>query len=308
MTAGHDHPDRAAATLANRGHGFAPTPPDAPRGDARVTLHQLWHAVDVALAQRHVDAAHDWLRDLDTADLRAGTVQDGVALGVEARLTEALSLCAAPPEMDDAVEGDEITGKDLRRRREILVASGGSRVRFSRKNGVHMIDRASDRNEPHFVQFDDQEDVGCLDEFTAAPNTRARIFQASFLKPVRLVEGKDATLLELAGRLGRGPHGFDCRLTLRGDKSVDTLRLRVRIDNRQENHRLRIRFAGLSDATFVQHRGTPGFSTITSGTRQFIAATIVRACGRLRVGDNWIATPHAQMQGPIEHVFEFGSS
>jgi hypothetical protein len=312
MTAPAEHPDRAATTLADRARLIADNSPQpesagAGIGDARVDLHLLWHAVDRTLATRSTAAALDWLAGLDTADLRAGTVQDGTARGLRARLEEAISLCKpASPSPDPDPDEDVITGKDLRRKREILIASAGVRIRFSRKQGVHLIDRARDVNTPHFLQFDDQRDIGCLDRFVPKPDTRARIFSPAFLEPEQLVQSSREDRLVLGGRLGRGRDGFDCRLTLIGRKDERGIRLRIAIDNRVLDHRLRIRFVGETDAAFVSHRGTPEFSTIRAGSRRFLAATLVRACGRLRVGDAHIPTPDAQMQGPIEHEFGLG--
>jgi hypothetical protein len=312
MTAPAEHPDRAATTLADRARIITdgrsqPEGAGAGHGDARVDLRLLWHAVDLALATRSTAAARDWLAGLDTADLRAGTVQDGTARGLRARLEEAISLCKpAPPSPDPDPDEDVITGKDLRRKREILIASAGVRIRFSRKQGVHLIDRARDVNTPHFLQFDDQHDVGCLDGFVPKPDTRARIFSPAFLKPEQLVQNQREDRLVLGGRLGRGRGGFDCQLTLIGRKDERGIRLRIAIDNRVRDHRLRVRFAGETDAAFVSHRGTPEFSTIRAGSRRFLAATLVRACGRLQVGATHIPTPDAQLQGPIEHEFGLG--
>ena len=315
MTASAQHPDRAATTLADRIRRIAngdhagqePSESAAAANDARVDLHRLWHAVDRALATRGTDAARDWLAGLDTPDLRAGTIQDGTARGLRARLEEAISLCEPmSPDPDQDPDADVITGADLRRKRDILIASAGVRIRFSRKRGLHLVDRSRDINTPNFIQFDDQRDVGCLDGFVPAPDTRARIFSPAFLSAEQLVQGKTEDRLVLAGRLGRGREGFACRLTLIGRKAEPGIRLRIAIDNRLRDHRLRIRFVGAGNGSFVFHRGTPGFSTIRNGNRSFLAATLLRACGRLRVGATHVATPDAQMLGTIEHEFGLG--
>jgi hypothetical protein len=48
--------------------------------------------------------------------------------------------------------------------REHVIAAGGARVRFSRKAGVHLIDRDADVNVEHCVGFEDRGDTGTLDE------------------------------------------------------------------------------------------------------------------------------------------------
>jgi hypothetical protein len=314
------HPDRFAETLANRaarleGASHGASSPTAVDPDARVDLHLLRFAAERAIAERGTTKARAWIEGLDTPDLLAGSIQDGTARGLMARLEEAISLCRAVEATDvpdptaenlDPLQSTVFTGKELRRKRDILIASKGVRVRFSRKTGIHVIDRERDMNEPNCIQFEDQADVGCLDGFAAADATRPRLFSPAFLSPEQLVHGRAEDRLVLVGRLGRGRDGFPCRLTLIGRKDEPGIRMIVRIENQSTDHRLRIRFVGVRDANFVSHRGTPGFCTVRHKGRAFLAATLVRACGRLRVGESYVATPGAQVQGVIEHTFGLG--
>jgi hypothetical protein len=304
------HPDRVATTLAERAallEQSSASTSTATRSDARVDLQLLRFAADRAIATRGTSEARGWIEGLDTPDLLAGSIQDGTARGLMARLEEAISLCDAEIPVDaDEADADVFTGKELRRKRDILIASKGVRIRFSRKNGIHVIDRARDMNEPNCIQFEDQPDEGCLDGFVASNGARPRLFSPAFLSPEQLVHGRDEDRLVLAGRLGRGRAGFPCRIALIGRKDEAGIRMIVHIENRCVDHRLRIRFVGVRDASFVSHRGTPGFCTVRHKGRAFLAATLVRACGRLRVGDDYVATAGAQTQGWIEHTFGLG--
>lgn len=306
------HSDRNARTLAQR-DPTASASEASPSGDARVDLQLLWFEADRALATRGTAAARAWLADYQTPDLRAGTIQDGAARGMMARLEEAISLCKPAPDSDaqpadDAdYESAPIIGKDLRRRREILVASAGTRIRFSRKGGIHIIDRERDVNVETCVWFDDHPDVGCLDEFVPQPDIKARVFSPAFLKPTALVQSKALDHLRLEGRLGRGSAGFPCILDLTGAKNEPGVRIRVRIENRHRNHRLRIRFRGLAQTDLLTARGTPGMRDVEHRSGGFRTATLLRACGKLRVDERWIETPGAQSIGWIEHTFGLGT-
>ena len=316
------HPDRAAATLAQRERLLAQVShrqdsstedwqmPGPAAGDARVDVHLLRHAADRAVREHDSAAARAWLEGLDTPDILEGTVQDGTARGLCARYEEAISLCPTPPSSDTDEDPDTkaqvFTDKELRRKRDILVASGGARIRFSRRRGILLVDRQRDIHEEDCIQFEDRSDAGCLDGFEPAPNERPRLFSPAFLKPASLRQGPVEDRLELLGRLGRGARGFPCRITLVGHKAETGIRMTVWIDNRHPDHRLRIRFRGLRDPAYITHRGTPGFTTVREKGRSFVAATLVRACGRLRVGERMIATPGAQLLQPIEHVFGLG--
>lgn len=309
-------PARLAATLAQcvaAEPALPTTPPFAPPGagsaDARVDLKLLAARLHAALATRGTAAARARLAGLDAPDLRAGTVPDGVARGLLVAYEEALSLCAPEPAAAPDPFADPLTevatGKELRKRREHLIASGGSRVRFSRKSGVHLIDRDAELNVEHCVAFEDRRDAGTLDGFVAVESERPRLFSPSFLQAARAEHGKAGDRLTLRGRLGRTPHGFPCELVIEGHKSEPRVSLRLRIENRHDDHRLRIRFVGLP-AHVVHTEGAPEPEEVAVGHRRFLAYTLVRACGRLQVGDAIVAVPGAQVHGWIEHRFWLG--
>ncbi len=316
------NPDRRATTLAERAVLLTQEPAiraaTARRRpgiatDARADLHLLRHRTQRAVRDGGNEAAMALLADLDSDDLLAGTIQDGTARGLMARLEEAISLCdpqpAAAPSVDEIADDPHtvtFSAKDLRRKRDILVASGGARIRFSRRAGCHLIDRRLGIHEEHCIQFEDRSDGGCLDGFEPIATERARLFSPAFLRPAYLHQGKLEDRLVLAGQLGRGRQGHPCRVTLVGRKNETGIRMSVWILNRHGDHRLRIRFVGLQQADYVSHRGTPGFERVHVHGRTFLAATLLRACGRLRVGDDYIATPAAQLLGPIEHEFGLG--
>ncbi|MEZ5966203.1 MAG: hypothetical protein R3F56_20370 [Planctomycetota bacterium] len=306
-------PERAATTLAQRAR-LAPsaTPPFQHPGpgsaDARVDLKlAAWRAWRAAAAKSG-EAARERLAGLDTPDLAAGTIQDGTARGLAVAYEEALSLCPETPAEPDPFD-DPLTrvleGKELRKQREFLVESGGARVRFSRKGGVHLIVRDADLNVEHCVAFEDRADLGTLDGFVAKDDERARLFSPTFLRPVQMLKHARADRLTLHGRLGRRPTGFPCELLLEGRRDETTVRMVVRIHNQLSDHRLRVRFLGVPRAA-IASEGTPGFEEVTVGHRRFVAATLVRACGRLRVGDRLVEVPGAQVQGWIEHRFRLG--
>jgi hypothetical protein len=198
-----------------------------------------------------------------------------------------------------------VSGKPLRRRREIVIASGGARVRFARKSGVTLIDRARGLTADDCIRFEDRGDAGDLDGFAPVAGERPRLFSPGFLVAQELLEGPDGTRLRLGGRLGRRPAGFACELVIEGRAVDDFVRLSVRVRNEHPDHRLRIRFAKGS-AVAVRHRGTPAWERIRARGLEFWAATIVRACGRLRVDDEVVAVPDAQCLGWIEHEFALG--
>ena len=135
-----------------------------------------------------------------------------------------------------------MVGKDLRRRKDLLVRSGGARVRFSRKEGVLFVARGDGLHAGNCLRFEARADHGTLDGFVGAPDERARLFSAQFLQPVRYVDGGDVQQLTLAGRIGRGPVGWDCEAVLTGCADEPFVRLELRIDNRLVGWRLRARF------------------------------------------------------------------
>src|SRR5262249_46567155 len=152
------HPDRCAATLADvdaaRGRqGGGPfAAPGAGARDSRIDLKLLvWRALS---AIERSAAARARLRDFDRArrpDLWAGTVRDGVARGFAVALEEAISLAAGARAADgraavDPAAVQTFAGKELRKKKDLLVSSGGARVRFSRKEGLLFVDRAAGVN------------------------------------------------------------------------------------------------------------------------------------------------------------------
>lgn len=319
------HPDRAAATLAQLDATAARRPtgpfalPGAGAADARIDLKLLqWRARS---AMQHSAAARAHLAPFAAEqhpDLWAGTVQDGVARGFAVRLEEAIALAgderppapanasaAAPTAAEIAAGARVTTGKDLRKRKDVLIASGGARARFTRKEGLLFVDRADAVHAKNCLAFEARADVGTLDGFAGRADERARLFSAQFLQPQRLVESPAATELELAGRLGRGPIGWPCRLRLRGDPAHDALQLVVRIDHRLPGWRLRARFLGLPGDAIV-HECTPVREVVQNDAGGFVAFTLVRAATELLVDDARVPTPGAACLGPIEHTFWLG--
>lgn len=306
------HPDRLAATLAQLGSSAsadadveAPGPGSA---DARVDLKLLCHRTKTALAERGTPQAEARLAGLTSEHLWAGTVQDGAARGFSVALEETISLCRPAPASPEPAEAEEVlTGAELRRKRDLLVASAGARVRFTRKGGLLLVDRAHDVHEENFICFEDRTDTGTLDGFAPLPGERCRLFHPGFLQPVRLERGPGHDLLVLEGRLGRRSSGYPCRMRIEGHKEEQRVRLTVAVRNDHPNHRLRIRFRGSADAVSACG-GTPAWERVNYEGRSFRAATIVRACGVLPVGDDTVAVPDAQCMGWIEHAFNLGGA
>lgn len=309
------HPDRSAATLANivpaapGRDDFAA--PGAGAADCRIDLKLLqWRAL-AALARSERARSH--LGELTAErhpDLWAGTVRDGVARGFAARLEECVALAGELPDPDAPPplgETPRVTaGKELRKKKDLLVASGGARVRFSRKQGLLFVDRDDGLNVPNCLGFEARVDRGTLDGFEPDPAERARLFSPQFLQPRRYVEGELGTELVLTGRLGRGPIGWDCELTVTGVLAEPTLRLGVRIDNRTTGWRLRARF--LLPSEVIVHHCTAVREVVHNDAGGFVAFTLVRSCATLRGDDDAIATPGASCQGPLEHWFRLGSA
>ncbi len=307
------HPDRLAATLAQRDAlpstawqgPFATPGPGS--DDARVDLKLAAHRAARILAARGTPAARARLAGLDTPDLLAGTVQDGTARGLLVALEEAISLCEAPPPSGDTTPADVLEGRALRRKRDILIASASARIRFSRKGGLLLVDRGRGVHVLDCMRFEDRTDRGTLDGFAPLEEERPRLFSPGFLQPVRLEESRGAAALWLRGRLGRRPDGYPCELGILAAADRDGVELRIRIENRRPDHRLRVRFAGLPDDYPIAHAGTPAWESIVHRGGRFRAATLVRACGRLDVGGASIAVPAAQCLGVIEHRMTLGA-
>jgi hypothetical protein len=313
------HPDREAQTLAAR-KSLPASAFDGPfalpgegAADCRIDLKLLAEGARRALATRATAMAEGRLVELDSPDLWAGTIQDGAARGFMAALEEAISLCLPEPEplalapTPAAIDPDRrcFEGKELRRKQDLLVASGGARVRFSRKSGLQLIDRDAGLNAERCVLFEDQGDAGTLDGFEPRGEAPRR-FDPAFLVPVRYEHDRERDFLRLEGRLGRRASGFPCRLELEGRRDQRQVHLRVVIENRQADHRLRIRFTGVpADAVAVADCATP-LVTVQHERGTFLATTIVRACGRLQVGDRIVAVPAAQCMQRIERTFRLG--
>lgn len=311
------HPDRAAVTLANaddvRAHrGSGPfTVPGPGAHDCRIDGKLLqWRALQAA-AKSSRALTHLARFDATThPDLWAGTVQDGTARGFAAALEEAVALANldhAEPLPPDGPSPAVTTGKDLRRRKDLLVKSGGSRVRFTRKEGLLYVDREDGQHSANCLRFEARTDRGTLDGFVADEAERPRLYSAQFLQPQRHVQGKGFTQLVLAGRLGRGPIGWPVELTVTGIETEPTLRLRLRVDNRMAGFRLRVRFLGIPSAA-IAHECTDVREVVQNDARGFVAFTLVRACGTLLVDGAPVAVPGALCHGTIEHTFRLGSS
>lgn len=310
------HPDRVAATLANvadvraeRGDGpFAL--PGTGAFDCRIDLKLLLWRATAAAARSARARAH--LAALDLAhrpDLLAGTVQDGVARGLAAALEEVCALAppvAAPePPPFDPVRMQQWSGRELRKKKDLLVKSGGPRVRFTRREGLLYVDRDDGLHSGNCLRFEARRDTGSLDAFAADDSERPRLYSAQFLQPQRYLQAGDFTELEMAGRLGRGPIGWPCQLVLRGHAASPTLELLLRIDNRMSGWRLRARFLGMPAAN-IAHDCTPVTECVQNDAGGFVAVTLVRACTALSVDGRTVAVPAAACQGPIEHRFTLG--
>lgn len=310
------HPDRAAATLANlpdlRAAGdVAFAPPGAGAADCRIDLKLLqWRALQATAAsarsREHLAAfgreAHP--------DLWAGTVQDGVARGFAVRLEEAIALAPAPAAAQAVATppgAKATTGRELRKRKDLLVASGGSRVRFSRKEGLLFVDRDAKLHSSNCLRFEARTDRGTLDTFVPAADERPRLYSAQFLQAQRYVEGPNGQELVLAGRLGRGPIGWNVEVVLTGHADEPTVRLLVRIDNRLRGWRLRARFLGMPAAA-IAHECMPVHEVVANDAGGFVAFSLVRAVDSLLVDGSLVATPGATCQGGIEHRFRLGAT
>ena len=96
------------------------------------------------------------------------------------------------------------------------------------------------------------------------------------------------------------------RIDFIGRKDEPFVRIVLRIVNEHDDHRLRLRILGCRDHRAIAADGTPGMVALHAGGHHFVAATLVRACGRLRVGDAIVAVPGAQCHGPLRHEFRLG--
>lgn len=307
------HPDRAAATLANVADvvreraGHPPAPPGAGARDCRID-HKLLAFRALAAADCS-PRARDRLAVFDPArhpDLWAGTVQDGTARGFAAALEEAIALGpAAPAPLPEPEPATVVTGKQLRTKKDLLVKSGGARVRFSRREGLLYVDRGDAVHSANCLWFEALKDHGTLDAFAPPAAERARLFSVQFLKPQRYATAPGYARLDLAGRLGRRHDGFDAEVAIVGRETEDRLELRIAIDNRQRDVRLRARFLGVPSA-HLAHACTDVLEVVQRPSGGFVAFTLLRACGRLAVDDAIVAVPAAQCLGRIEHELRLG--
>jgi len=311
------HPDRVGPTLANlddaraaRSGGPFQLPGPGAR-DCRIDGKLLqWRALQACARSERARARLAPFAIEAHPDLWAGTVQDGTARGFAAALEEAIALAPALPDEprppDDPLRGQRFAGKELRKKKDLLVKSGGSRVRFSRKEGLLFVDREGGLNSPNCLRFEARADLGTLDGFLADAAERPRLYSAQFLQPQLYVQAPDFAELTLRGRFGRGPVTWNCELVLTGLDSEPTVRLVLRVDNRQQGWRLRARFLGVPTAAIV-HECTDVREVVQNDAGGFVAFTLVRACGTLLVDGQPVAVPAAQCPVRLEHRFLLGT-
>lgn len=310
-------PDRSAATLllADRGRGEGPyAAPGDGAFDARLPLKQLYREVERRLETGGNEAAREHFRRVDRPELRAGTIQDATARAVRVVLEETLSLC--PADANEALatghgdlephEIEIVEGKHLRRRREFLIASGGARVRFSRKGGVLFVDRTHDVHAQDCLRIEDRSDRGDLDGFVGDPDERPRLFSPAYLKPRRFETSARFTRLILEGRLGRRPDGYRSRMEISATPDSKLVTVELRIENRNDDHRLRLRVLGCRRPDAIGCETAPAFRPVFAGGRAFVATSLLRSIGRLRVDDDHVPAPEAQCHGTVVHRFLLG--
>lgn len=307
------HPDRLATMLADCAvppppGPYAPPGPDA--RDARIDL-KLWIArFQTAAARSPAAAAHlASFPATEHPDLWAGAVPDLVAKAFAVRLEEAVALAGPPPAADlspfDPLHDQQFNGRELRKKKDLLVASASARVRFSRKEGLLCVARDDAVHSVNCLWFEARRDLGSVDRFVPDPAERPRLFSAQFLQPQRYEVGGQRTRLLLAGRLGRGPIGWPCELELTASPSHAGVVLRLTIEHRHPGWRLRARFLGLP-ANLLRHQCTDVAEPVASDGGSFVACTLVRSCGFLDVGERRLAVPGAQCLGRLEHQFTIG--
>lgn len=311
------HPDRLATTLATLPQARAARPVGASAtaragaSDCRIE-GKLAQWLALRAAQQSPAAAEHLAAysPEEFPELWAGTVQDGVARGFQVRLEEACSLAeTTAPAEEPAQLGDpvtEFTGKELRRKKDILVASVGCRMRFSRKGGLLFVDREHDIHSKNCLWFEARRDVGTLDGFVGADDERARLFSAQYLKPKRFVQSRQFSMLELSGRLGRTAIGWPCRVVITGHAEQPNLQLTIELATTVPNWRLRSRFLGVP-AELVHHHCTPVRELVTTSVGSFVADTLVRSCSTLLVDGQPVAVPDAQSPHAICHTFSLGN-
>jgi len=304
------HPHRLAPTLAQlRAHEGTFDPPGPGSADCRIDLKLLqWRALEAARTNAKARARLEAFDPTTHANLWAGTVQEGVASGFAAALEEAASLAPVAATVDPFAGAEglvDLQGRELVRKKDILVASGGARVRFGRKDGLLFVHREGGLHSANFLRFEDRADHGTLDAPGLDGAERPRIYSAQFLKPTRYRTCKAADELVLEGRLGRGNKGHACRIVVRGIRSEQVLLLTIAVDNRHANHRLRVRFLGIP-ATVVAHRCTDVGEVVQNDAGGFVAFTLLRAVGALDTAHGRVPTPASQCLGRLEHEFLLG--
>jgi hypothetical protein len=235
-------------------------------------------------------------------------VQDGVARGFMTRLEEAVALAPPVPQRPPLAADPRATvtsGRDLRKKRDILIASAGPRVRFLRKTGLCFVDRERELHSDNCLWFEARRDLGTLDGFAGASDERPRLFSAQFLKPLHHASLDDDTELVLDGRLGRGVVGWPCRIALRARGDDPSVALTIELCSAPTGWRLRTRMLGLP-ANAVHHECVPVREVVANDRGGFVADTLVRACTALQVEDRAIAVPGAACGGRIVHEFRLG--
>lgn len=318
------HPDRRAATLAQ----LVPLPPGrrcqlpgAGARDCRIDQKLLLWQAERAAAASPAAADHlaRWPRERHP-DLWAGTVQDGAARGFSVALEEAIALAGAPhqdpllpvPDRPTGTPADApgpagwTFGKALRKRKELLVASGGARVRFSRKLGALFVARDEQVHSSNCLWFEARRDLGSLDGFVADPAERSRLFSAQFLPPESLCETADTTQLRLVGCLGRADQRWPIQVTILARRDEPRVRLRIALQRPPSGWRLRVRFLGLPDQA-IHHHCTDVRETVQGPQGPWTACTLVRSCDRLIVDDERLAVPSAAQLLAVCHDFELGA-
>jgi hypothetical protein len=214
---------------------------------------------------------------------------------------------SAPPvtDLDAILRGRGVrTPSDLRRLRDVAIASGGSRIRWTRREGLALIDRAAGLHAPSFLWFENRRDAGDLDGFRPARDDRPRRYVVPSLHPQAFAQdGDGGSELLLAGRLGRGRYGFPIRMRIVGRPDRDRVLIELAVFNDHDDHRLRARFLGLTAAACVSTEGSPPVVETVSGGRIEHAMTLVRACTRLRIDEppRTIPVPGAACRGWIVH-------
>ncbi|MFK7739106.1 MAG: hypothetical protein AB8H80_02195 [Planctomycetota bacterium] len=324
------HPDRCAATLANLPQAHADRSPDGCRtagagaADCRIELKLLqWQAMRAA--ERSPTAAEHLARlDRDRhPDLWQGTVRDGSALGMLAHLHEVVALAPPPTPPAKADEANELApaqtfdAKQLRRKKDLLVKSGSTRVRFSRKGGVLLVDREHETHSENCMWFEARRDLGTLDEFVGPEGERARLFSAQFLKPkfyrIEKFRSGDAkrvreeSELLISGRLGSGPAAWPISMRFLGDTSRSAVELQIELPHVPTGWRLRLRTLGVP-SSLLHHHCLPVREQVDTERGGLLCDTLVRSCDRLRIDDNIIKVPDAGNPRPLRHIFTLGEA